>query len=88
MEKITELIGQKPELLGIVFAAAGVLILIGAILKWKWVIGSDASGNRVRTGLFGWLVYKLFGRRVFFIFTGAVITIAGIVWYIAMGALG
>jgi len=85
LEQITNMITQKPELLGLVFSAVGAIILIGAICKWEWVIGADTTGNKVKTGLIGLIVYKLFGRRVFFILTGATVLIAGIVWFIALG---
>ena len=87
MEQIKNIVSEKPELLGLVFMAAGALILIGAICRWEWVVGRDATGNRIRTGLFGWIVYKLFGRRAFFIFTGAVILLAGIAWFVFMSML-
>jgi|GEM_PF-1077689 hypothetical protein len=88
MEKITEWVGQNPGMLGLFVAAIGALIMVGAILKWKWIVGTDHTGNTVRTGLLGWLVYKLFGRRVFFILTGLVILAGGIVWFFAMRAMG
>ena len=69
---------QNPWVLGTFVALIGLLIMVGAILKWGWIIGQDSAGNKVRVGLFGWLVYKLFGRRVFFILTGALIMLAGI----------
>ena len=72
-------ISANPGILGLVIGAVGALILVGAILKWNWIVGSD--NTRVRTGLFGYIVYKLFGRRVFYMFTGAVILIAGIAWF-------
>jgi len=87
MESITNLASQKPELLGLVIAAVGALILIGAICKWEWIIGSEASGNRVRTGVFGWIVYKLFGRRVFFMLTGIVGLLGGVVWFVALSMM-
>ena len=83
MENISNIISQNPGLIGLFIAAIGALIMVGAILKWKWIVGTDTTGNVVRTGLIGWLVYKLFGRRVFFILTGVVILLAGIAWYVA-----
>jgi len=84
LEQITEMISKNPSILGIVVAAVGALVLVGAILKWKWVIGKDHTGNVIRTGLIGFIIYKLFGRRVFFIFTGAVAFLGGIAWFVAM----
>ena len=77
-----EQIMQNPRWIGLIIAAVGVLIMVGAILRWKWIIGNDAAGNTVRTGLLGYIIYKLFGRRVFFILTGAVITLAGAAWFV------
>ena len=87
MEKLIEYLGQNPGYVGLFIAAVGALIFVGAICKWQWIIGRNAADSTVRTGLFGWLVYKLFGRRAFFIFTGAVIMISGIVWFIVMAYL-
>ena len=84
MEQITSMINENPGILGLVVAALGALVLIGAICKWNWVVGRDSAGNKVRTGLLGWIIYKLFGRRVFFILTGAVIMLGGIVLFIAL----
>jgi len=72
----------NPGLVGLFIGAVGALIMVGAILRWNWIVGSDRG--RVRTGLVGLIVYKLFGRRVFFIFTGAVIMLAGLVWFAAL----
>ena len=82
MDQISTALTQNPGWIGFIIAAIGALFLAGAILKWKWVIGNDLAGNRVRTGLLGLLIYKLFGRRVFFILTGAVILLAGIAWFV------
>jgi len=86
MEGFTNMISANPWMLGIVFVAVGLLITVGAVLRWKWIVGVDGT-TTTRTGLFGYIIYKLFGRRVFFIVMGAIITIAGIVWIIAMRAL-
>ena len=85
MEKIGEFIAANPGVPGLVIAAIGAFILIGAILKWNWLVGEDSA--RVRTGLFGYIVYKLFGRRVFYIVTGAIICLAGSVWFVALTAV-
>ena len=77
-----DFIGQNPGILGLVVAAVGALILVGAILRWKWIIGGDTAGSTVRTGLLGWIIYKLFGRRVFFILTGAVVLLGGVAWFV------
>ena len=87
MEQITDIINKNPGMLGFVFIAVGALIMIGAICGWQWVIGTDVAGNKVKTGLFGWIIYKLFGRRTFFIFTGAVIILVGIGWFVAFSYL-
>jgi hypothetical protein len=76
-----DFIGANPGLLGLFIGAIGALILVGAILNWNWIVGTDRG--RVRTGLLGYIVYKLFGRRVFFMLTGGVVMIAGIVWFVA-----
>ena len=86
-ETIKQTVSANPELLGILFALVGLLIFVGAILRWEWVIGSSTSGNRIRTDVFGMIIYKLFGRRVFFILTGLVIMLAGAAWFIFMGML-
>ena len=85
MEKIGEFIAANPGVPGIVIAVIGAFILVGAILKWNWIVGEDNA--RVRTGLFGYIVYKLFGRRVFYIVTGSLICLGGIVWFIALSSL-
>ena len=84
MEDFFNSFTQNPAMFGLVIAAIGALLMVGGILKWGWVIGRDHTGNTIRTGLLGWLVYKLFGRRVFFILTGAVVLLAGIAWFILM----
>ena len=76
-----DFISANPGLLGLLVGVMGAFIMVGAILKWNWIVGSDQT--RVRTGLFGYIVYKLFGRRVFYILTGAVIMIGGLVWFAA-----
>jgi len=85
MEKVTTMIGENPGVIGLFIAVVGALILVGAILKWRWIVGEDNA--RVRTGLFGYIIYKLFGRRVFFAFTGAIICLAGIAWFIVMAMM-
>ena len=85
MEKIGEFIAANPGVPGIVIAVIGAFILVGAILKWNWIVGDD--NTRVRTGLFGYIVYKLFGRRVFYIVTGSLICLGGIAWFIALSSL-
>ena len=74
---------QNPWFLGAFLAVVGLLIMVGAILRWGWIIGNDPAGNKVKVGLFGWIIYKLFGRRVFFIMTGAVMVLGGIALAIA-----
>lgn len=76
-----EQFAANPGLFGLIIGAIGALVMVGAILKWKWIVGTSAAGERVRTGLFGYIVYKLFGRRVFYILTGAVILLAGLAWF-------
>ena len=85
MEKLTAMIGENPGVIGLFIAAIGAMILIGAILKWRWIVGEDNA--RVKAGLLGYFIYKLFGRRVFFAFTGACICLAGIAWFIVMGMM-
>ena len=88
MEQITDMISENPGILGLFIAAAGALIMIGAICRWNWIVGADAArSNRVRTGLFGWIIYKLFGRRAFFIFTGAAIMIGGVALFFAFSMM-
>jgi len=87
MEGFFDFFAQSPEYIGLFIAAVGALIMVGAILKWGWIIGRDHTGNTVRTGLFGWLIYKLFGRRVFFIVTGAMILLLGLGWFFLFGYL-
>ena len=85
MGKTTAFIHENPGFLGAAIAMGGLVILIGAILKWKWIVGPDYA--RVRTGVIGYAFYKLFGRRLFFIVVGALVFLGGITWVIAMDML-
>ena len=82
MEQITSFISENPGSIGLFFVAVGALILVGAILKWQWIVGSNSG--RVRTDIVGRMIYKIFGRRGFFIFTGAGICLGGILWFVAL----
>ena len=85
MEKFTSFFTENPQFVGLFIAAVGILIMVGAILRWKWIIGGD--NTTTRTGLFGYIIYKLFGRRVFFIVTGALIALLGAAWFILLPML-
>ena len=84
MENIMQAFTQNPGLFGIFLAVVGFVIMLGAILKWGWIVGNEPGGSKVRTGLIGLIIYKLFGRRGFFIFTGASIMILGVIWFVLM----
>jgi|GEM_PF-4688391 len=77
MEQIMELVSARPLLaVGILFVALGTLLLIGAALKWRWVL--EGSGRRRYFSL----LIKLFGARGAMIINSAIIIICGVVFII------
>lgn len=83
MENNSEnIFGKLPkEYLGLLFAAGGLLILIGAWLNWEWILEGDGSMINI-----AWISNK-FGRTVARIImgTGGVfLFIVGIILFVLM----
>ena len=76
-----EFITANPWTLGVLFIVLGALVFVGALLRWRWVIGAEPAGTRTRVGCLGFIIYKLFGRRVFFMLTGLGLAAIGVVWF-------
>lgn len=71
-------IQSNPNLAGLVLAAIGALLLVGAILNWEWVV--DTQGERPGFRL----LRAIFGVRGEMIITASVILIAGIVLFVLL----
>ena len=77
MDQIIAMITARPLLaVGILFIAMGALLLVGAVLKWRWVL---EGGSRRR---YFSLTRKLFGARGAMIINSAVIIICGVVFIV------
>ena len=77
MEQIVEKVMAQPMLaVGLLFVAVGALLLIGALLKWRWIL--EGGSNRRYFSL----MHKLFGVRGSMIISSAVIIICGVVFIV------
>ena len=80
IEKIKEVLSKYPQLFGIVFCFFGILMLVGAIKNWEWLLGGPSWNLQKIEG-----ISNFFGRTVARIVSGIfgiTAIIAGIVWFV------
>ena len=80
IEKIKEFFSKYPQLFGIVFCFSGILMLLGAIKNWEWLLGGTSWNLQKIEG-----ISNFFGRTAARIVAGVfgiIVIIAGIVWFL------
>jgi len=78
MEKISNFFQNSPQYFGFVIIGLGILLIISAILKWKW-INQDGDGRVFNNT---WFI-KIFGKRQqkrLDIILGIILILVGIAW--------
>jgi len=66
---------QNPNYSGLFLAAVGLLLFVGTILKWKWVLAPGRRGSFLR-----WI----FGPRGEMFITSSILIIGGIVLFVVL----
>ena len=83
MEKVKEFLSANPQVFGLLFALAGVVGLLAAILDADWLFKKDVSGVTYSLKkIDGWI--NMFGRRTARVAVGVgsvVLIAAGGVWF-------
>lgn len=87
MKNEQDFFAQLPkEYVGLVFVAAGVLLLVGAIRRWKWVL--DMTGQKSnKPFVFLSVMHDWFGEngvRIGIIVISVLIIICGLVMFVLM----
>jgi hypothetical protein len=86
MERIQSFFQSSPAHFGFVPVALGLLLIVAAIRKWKWL----TEGGDGKTFNDTWFI-SMFGikklRRLYIIF-GVVLILIGVVWFFIFRELG
>lgn len=87
MENEQDFFARLPkEYVGLVFVAAGVLLLVGAICRWKWVL--DMTGQKSNKPFaFLSLMHDWFGEngvRIGIMIMSVIIILCGLVMFVLM----
>jgi hypothetical protein len=79
MERIQEFFQSSPEHFGFVLVALGLLLIVAAIRKWKWL----TEGGDGKTFNDTWFI-SMFGTkklRRFYTILGVVLMLIGVSWF-------
>ena len=79
METIQKFFAEYPQYYGVFFCLIGIFMIISAIKNWEWVLGGHSWNLSKIEGISNFFGRK-FARVVMGIF-GAIIIIAGIIWF-------
>ncbi|MCD8182449.1 MAG: immunity 17 family protein [Bacteroides sp.] len=82
MEQIKELLTENPSLLGLFFAAVGVMGLLAAIYNWDWLFKDVSGATYSLKKIYGWI--NMFGvktARIVFGIGSVVVILAGLLWF-------
>jgi len=74
METVTDYFKQNPNMSGLLISAIGILLFVGALFKWSWVL----SPNKSRRSL----LRTIFGPRGEMFISSSIMIIAGVVIFI------
>jgi len=75
MDGFFDFFKQNPNYIGLFLAAVGILLFVGALLKWQWVISPGRKFSLLR-----WLV----GPRGEMFVASSVLIVGGIALFIAL----
>lgn len=75
---IFDYLQKNPRLAGLVLAAIGALLLVGAILNWRWVVDTQGERRGFR------LLRAIFGVRGEMIITAIVIIAGGVTLFVLL----
>ena len=79
MESIQELFQSSPKHFGFVIIGLGLLLIIAAILKWKWL--TEGGDGKVFNDT--WFI-GMFGKkklRILYVVIGSILILIGIAWF-------
>ena len=86
MEEISDFFTNFPQYFGFVIIGLGILLIIAAIQKWKWL--TEGGDGKVFNDT--WFI-GIFGKRklrMLYIVTGVVLILIGIAWFFIHLKLG
>jgi uncharacterized membrane protein len=85
MERIQEFFQSSPEYFGFVLVVLGLLLIIAAIRKWKWLTEGGDGGVFNDTWIVG--VFGTKNLRRFYTILGVVLILIGVAWFFLWRAM-
>lgn len=79
MEKIKSYFTSHPEFFGFVFIGIGILLIVGVICNWDWILEGDGRVFNI-----AWFS-NVFGRtaaRIIYGILGLLFILIGLIWFV------